>query len=174
MPASLRPICLTLLAVTLCSGLSCTEDVYVRPKGSGMAVDEVPHPINLLLPKEIEIHPFTRISSFGGGNGGVHARVKALDSFGAETRAFGNFRFELYEVQQQNLQRRGRRLADWEVNLAEPDQNLLHWDRHTRSYEFKLGWNHNLPPGREVILTASFTSRFTPRLNDHRDITAGQ
>jgi hypothetical protein len=164
-----------LLSLPLAAGvLGCTGDEgWVRPTGSGArAVDQVPHPINLLLPKQVEIHPFTRIARFGDGTGGVHARVKALDAFGAETRAFGKFRFELYEIRRQSLQRKGRRLADWEVNLAEPDLNLLHWDRHTRSYEFKLAWDHTLPAGRDVLLTVSFTSRFTTRLNDERNISA--
>jgi hypothetical protein len=170
-----RPILLTLLLLLATAAMSCNgREVWVRPKGSGQAVDQVPHPINLLLPQEVAIHPFTRLSGFGDGKGGVHARVKALDSFGTETRAFGTFRFELYEAKKQSLERRGKRLADWEINLDEPDQNLLHWDRHTRSYEFKLGWDHNLTPGRAVILTASFTSRFTPRLNDEREIIAGE
>lgn len=162
-----------MLLALLAAGLGgCTGD-WVRPTGSGAsAVEAVPHPINLLLPQQIEIHPFTRITDFGDGASGVHARVKALDTFGAETRAFGNFRFELYEVQAQTLERKGKRLADWEVNLAEPDLNLLHWDRHTRSYEFKLGWTHRLPRDRDVILTVSFTSRFTTRLNDEREISA--
>jgi hypothetical protein len=151
-------------------------DQTLAPKG-GAAVtytEPVPSPIDLLLPKEMEIHPFTQPRSFSDGTRGIHARVRMLDSFGAETRAFGNFRFELYAVQPYNQDPKGKRIGLWEINLSEPEQNLLHWDRHTRGYEFKLGMESGLPIGQEVILVSIFTSRFTPRLMDERKIVAGR
>ena len=144
-------------------------------KGPGKTrIEPVPAPIDLLLPRQVEIHPFTQTAAFDTGGGGIHARVKALDAFGAETRAFGKFRFELYDFRPQNQDTKGLRLGQWTEDLSHPENNLTHWDRHTRSYEFKLAWDHEIPTGRELILVVLFTSRFTERLIDERKLIAGE
>lgn len=154
-----------LLAIVTALPLGCSMDMGdLNPKGGQTGSREtIPPPIDLLLPQKLEIHPFTQIGTFEGEYG-VHARVWARDAFGDPTKAFGNFRFELYLLKPQSLEQRGARLAQWEVLLSDPERNLLHWDRNTRSYEFKLAWNGSLPPGQQVILVAHFTSRFTERL----------
>ena len=147
-----------------------------KPKGwqeSGLK-GEIPPPINLLLPKAVEIHPFTQTGTFDEGESGVHVRIQARDAYGDPTKAFGDFRFELYEFRPHHQNHKGARLGRWEVKLSQPKQNMTHWDRHTRSYEFKLGWDQNLPTGQRVILVAVFTSRFTPRITTEREIVAGE
>jgi hypothetical protein len=135
----------------------------------------VPAPIDLLLPATLDIHPFTQTATFPAGDMGLHARVQTRDSFGDPTKAFGDFRFEMFLVLPDQPGQRGPRVAQWEVSIADPEQNLLHWDRHTRSYEFKLG---GLSPGRlrtgtRLLLVATFSSRFTNRITAEREIIAG-
>ena len=147
------------------------------PKGGSHSMDmgrSVPPPIDLLLPRTLEIHSFTQIETFEQGQGGIRARVKARDAYGDGTKAFGRFRFELYGFQPHRQNKRGPRLADWEINVSHPEQNLVYWDRHTGSYEFKLGWNQRVPTGQRLILVAVFSSEFTPRLTAEREIVAGE
>lgn len=146
------------------------------PKGrSGeMTAVVVPPPIDLLLPKSLEIHSFTQTETFEGQQGGIRACVKARDAYGDGTKAFGRFRFSLYAYAPQNENKRGSRLGEWEVDVSDPEQNLLYWDRHTGGYEFKLGWNQHVPAGQRLILEAVFHSEFTPRLTAERDIVAGE
>jgi len=60
---------------------------------------DIPAPINALLPQKIEVHPFTRIGllSQRGDIHGIDLCVRAVDSYGDATKAFGKFRFELYQ-----------------------------------------------------------------------------
>ncbi|MBN1942028.1 MAG: hypothetical protein JW849_01925 [Phycisphaerae bacterium] len=160
-----------ILLVSLCAASGCT------PKGNRGDVNAgggVPPPIDLLLPKTLEIHSFTQTETFEQQQSGIRARVKALDAYGDGTKAFGRFRFVLYQYQPQTQTKRGPRLADWEIDVSQPEQNLLYWDRHTGSYEFKLGWNQHLGAGQRLILEAMFTSAFTPRLTAEREIIAGE
>ena len=171
MTKSIRFIGWLSLTVSVCIWTGCT------PKGSRSDIDAattVPPPINLLLPKSIEIHSFTQIDTFDQKQGGVRARVKARDAYGDSTKAFGRFRFALYQYIPQKQDKRGQRLADWEIDVSQPEQNLVYWDRHTGSYEFKLGWNQRVPAGTKLILEAIFQSEFTPRLIAEREIIAGE
>ena len=147
----------------------------VRAKGRATtAAQKVPSPINLLLPKALNIHPFTQTATFNPGNSGIHARIQARDAYGDPTKAFGDFRFELYNFRSYHQDKKGAKIAGWEVSISDPKQNLTHWDRHTRSYEFKLGGQRELPTGKKVVLVVIFSSRFTPRITAEREITAGE
>ncbi len=159
------------LTASVCTWGGCT------PKGSRSEMDAatpVPPPLDLLLPKTLEIHSFTQIDTFDQNQGGVRARVKARDAYGDGTKAFGRFRFVLYQYLPQSQDKHGQRLADWEVDVSQAEQNLLYWDRHTGSYEFKLGWNQKVPAGTRLVLEANFQSEFTPRLTAEREIIAGE
>lgn len=137
-------------------------------------LETVPAPVDLLLPRALQIHPFTQTGLFDTGDAGIHARVQALDAYGDPTKAFGQFRFALHKFRPHHPTRRGDLIAQWEIDVSNPEQNLLHWDRHTRSYEFKLGGNPRMPTGQRMILVASFSSRFTPRLTADREIIVGE
>lgn len=159
------------LAGAVCIGVGCA------PKGSRSDMDAatpVPPPLDLLLPKTLEIHSFTQTETFEQKQGGVRARVKARDAYGDGTKAFGRFRFAVYQYVPQRQDKRGSKLADWEIDVSQPEQNLVYWDRHTGSYEFKLGWDQRVPAGTKLILEAIFQSEFTPRLIAERDIVAGE
>ena len=160
-----------LLVVSLVTVTGCE----IRTKGYDTSTSqEIPAPINLLLPKTIVIHPFTQTNTFEEGTLGLHVRVQAKDYYGDTTKAFGDFRFELYEFRPQHQGKRGAKITQWEVGLSKPKANLLHWDRITRSYEFKLSIDKAIPEGKRMILVVIFTSRFTPRLTGEREIVAGE
>jgi hypothetical protein len=136
----------------------------------------VPAPINLMLPKTIRIHPFTGTRTFdeAGGIKGVDVRIEAIDAYGDAVKAFGNFRFEMYYFLPNSLDPRGERIAVWEEDLLEPRKNLMHWDKITRTYEFKLQWDQPIPVGQRFVLEATFASPFTDRLYDQRVFVSGQ
>ena len=158
------------------AGLGCDNGGRILPTKGGLPthVEKIPSPINLLLPKTLEIHPFTQTGTFNDSPGGIHARIQARDAFGDPTKAFGIMRFELYDFRTQNQEPKGARLGQWEISIATPDRNLTHWNRHFRSYEFKLGSNAPLMTGQRYILKATFISPFTPRLSTDRKIVAGE
>jgi hypothetical protein len=162
---------LVLLPV-LAAAIGCRqlEGEAQGPKGP------VPYPIILTLPKEIAIHPFTGIRVFdeAGGIKGVDVRIQAFDASGDSTKAFGDFRFELYAFRANSLDPRGARLATWEVPVADPKTNALHWDSITRAYKFKLQWEQPIPVGQQYVLAAVFSSAFTERLMAQRVFVAGQ
>ena len=130
---------------------------------------QVPRPINLLLPREIRILWLSKPKRLSDGNGArvLELHVEALDSFGElsdGTRAFGTFRFELYDHRANNANPKGAQLAKWDLPLLEPKTNALHWDSFTRMYKFRLKWDKSIPRRNAFVVVAVFTSPFTPRL----------
>ncbi len=161
-----------ILISALLAGLAAGCEILPTKGGGDIHTEKIPSPINLLLPETLEIHPFTQTGSFDKSAGGVHARIQARDAFGDPTKAFGTLRFQLFEFKTQNQSQKGRQLEQWEVSISQPERNLVHWNRHLRSYEFKLGCNRSLT-GR-LVFVVTFTSPFTPRLSAERQITVGQ
>ncbi len=136
----------------------------------------VPSPISLLLPCEIRIHPFTGARTFdeAGGIKGIDVRIEAVDTYGDSTKAFGDFRFELYAYKLNSSDPKGDRITAWAVSLMEPKDNLMHWDNITRTYEFKLQWDKPIDVGQRFVLVAVFASPFTERLFTERVFISGQ
>jgi len=136
----------------------------------------VPEPVDLLLPHSLRIHPFTGTRTFDetGGVRGIEVRLEALDAFGDSTKAFGDFRFELYAYHPDQPDHRGRQINIWDISLSEPRSNAIHWDKVHRNYLFKLRWDEPMQVGRRFVLGAVFTSPFTDRLFAQRIFTAGE
>jgi len=136
---------------------------------------DVPEPIDLMLPKSIRVHPFTgRTFGDDGGIKGIDVRIEAVDAFGDATKAFGDFRFEMFSFVPNSLDPKGNHIATWDESLLEPKKNLLHWDKITRTYIFKLQWDRPVPVGKRLVLLASFASPFTGRLSAERVFVSGQ
>jgi len=163
---------LVLLPVLAAAAVGCNQS-SVSTSGAKVSV---PQPVSLTLPKRIGIHPFTGIRVFdeSGGIKGVDVRIQAFDASGDSTKAFGDFRFELYAFRPNSLDPRGLRLETWEVSVADPKVNALHWDSITRAYKFKLQWEQPIPVGQHYVLAAVFSSAFTERLMEQRVFVAGQ
>ena len=136
----------------------------------------IPEPINLLLPASIRLHPFTGTRTFdeNGGIRGVDVRIEAMDHLGDATKAFGEFRFEMYKFVANSQDPKGDLIATWAEDVLSPKKNLLHWDKITRTYEFKLQWNKPIPVGNRFVLLATFKSPFTERMYAERVFISGQ
>lgn len=137
---------------------------------------DVPHPITLLLPKDVQIDAFTGMRTFdrAGGVRGIDVRVKALDHYDTVTKAFGVFRFELYAIQPNNANRRGKLLSRWIVDLSDPRDNVKHWEDIPPCYKFRLKWSRPIPVGRRFLLAVVFSSPFTERKFAERVFVAGE
>lgn len=127
---------------------------------------KVPEPVSLLLPKEIRIHPFSGTRTFdeAGGAKGIEVRIEALDAYGDNTKAFGDFAFELHTYRPNNLDPKSRLVTTWREPLLDANRNLRHWDSITKTYLFRLQWYNAAPAGQRFVLVAVFTSPFTERL----------
>ncbi len=150
--------------------------VLDKPDSTAPAtIQAVPPTLNLLLPKKIRIHPFTGTRTFeeAGNITGLDVRIKALDPYGDTTKAFGDFRFELYSFMPNSTERKAGKLVTWEVPLTDSSDNFNHWNRINRAYEFKLQWK-GIAAGQRYVLVAIFTSPYTERLFAERIFIAGQ
>ncbi len=158
---------LSVFALTLSSVLigGC-EMIFSKPGAQPPAAEVVPEPINTLLPTQIRIHPFTgmRVLSEKGNIKGIDVRIEAIDAFGDTNKAFGQFRFELYQFKPNSPDPKGARLAVWNENVEDFESNRRHWSSIARTYQFKLAWNHPIPVGQKFVLVTVFQSRFTERL----------
>ena len=136
---------------------------------------KVPYPISLMLPKSIHIHPFTGTRTFdkAGGVRGIEVRVTPRDDYGDPTKAFGTFRFELYEYRSNDAHSRGPRKAYWNVSVADREKNRIHWDV-SLTYKFRLRWDQGIPVGKRFILEVTFTSPYSERLFTERQFVAGE
>ena len=143
---------------------------------SSSSGQQVPYPVSLMLPKSIHIHPFTGMRTFDevGGVRGIDARIEARDAYGDTTRAFGDFRFELYSFRPNSLDPKNKKIASWDVSLLDSKDNNLHWDGITRTYKFKLQWDQPIPVGQQFVLVTVFSSPFTERLFSERVFVSGQ
>ncbi len=140
------------------------------------ATGPVPYPVTLMLPKTISIHPFTGTRTFddAGGVKGIDVRIEAKDSYGDTTRAFGDFRFELYTYRPNSLDPKDTKIATWDVPLSDPQTNLRHWDSITRTYQFRLQWSQPIPVGNRFVLVAVFSSPYGQRAFTERVFVSGQ
>lgn len=136
---------------------------------------DVPHPIDLLLPHEVRIHPFTgRTFDEEGGIRGIEVRVEARDAYGDSTKAFGQFRFELYAWRPDRPDAQGGRVAAWTEDLFDARTNVKHWDMIAKRYQFRLLGERSIPVGRKYVLVVYFDSPFTERLRDEYVFMAGE
>ncbi len=137
----------------------------------------VAYPISLTLPKEVRIHSFTGTKVFGEGDKavrGLEVHIEARDAYGDPTKAFGDFRFELYSFAPMSPDPKGNLITRWNVSLLEPKNNAVHWWNVSRTYVFQLRSDTPLKAGQQFVLVTTFSSPYTERLFAQRVFTAGQ
>ena len=164
------------LAACLLASAGCISAVDFKGGNASPARhsgQEVPYPVSLQLPKTLQFHPFTQTASFGDSGWGVLVRLQALDHYGDTTKAYGDFRFDLYTYKAYQTDHKGEKLATWESALSEGDVNQKHWKRHFSAYEFTLGGLAPMTPGQKYVLVVTFTSSFKHRLRGETVVTAG-
>ena len=158
---------LPLSALLIGCAASGTSRVPTEPQRVAM--------LNLMLPKQIEITPFTRIASFDADDtpDGVIVVIRPADRFGDAVKAAGLFYFELYSFQQASGEPKGQRLAFWERVIDTPDEVVSHWN-HADMYEFKLGWPQeatSIRPGSKYVLMATYRSPWDETITDEQVVT---
>ena len=147
------------------------------PRPAAATTQPVPGPINLLLPKSIRIHPLTggpRPIDESGSTRGLEVQIAVADAYGHAAKAFGEFRFELYLFKANSADTKGARIAVWEVSTLGPRANRDYWVETRRMYEFRLQWNQDVPLGQKLVLEATFSSPFTPRMFSQHTFIAGE
>lgn len=153
---------LTISAVVLAI-LGCSHGT-ARPDGSVAAGRR----IDLLLPKTIDILPFTRPASFDQDAipDGIEVVLRPLDAFGDPVKVIGTFRFELYMFRKASADTRGHRLGFWQVDLTDEQAQKKHWDRFPPTYRFRLGWSPELKIERgKYVLEVTYLSPWNQRLS---------
>lgn len=149
------------LAFAMITAALLATGCEIKPINHGHYQTEyVPRPISLLLPKQVKFHGFTQISK---DQKTIEAYLSALDSYNDNNKAFGSFRFELYQYNAFAPGKKGKQLAQWEfVGLQDPKLNALHWDSISQSYKFSMKGGPFT--ASKYVLHAVFSSKFSKRL----------
>lgn len=111
-------------------------------------------------PALMRVHPFTSLRYDEAAETHViSAHVEFRDRVNDVTKAVGTFRFELYRVPEGGAaSAAGRKLeTQWSASVQTIDENVAHYDRATRTYEFKLELERLPAPGSHLLLVVQFT-----------------
>ena len=113
-------------------------------------------------PRELRIHPLTRLeASPETGEPNIELYFELFDRWNHGVKALGSLVIELYETGGPASASRGGelQLKLWKVDLTDPDENAVPYDRVTRTYHLSLA---DLPVGfsskRELRLSVRFTT----------------
>jgi hypothetical protein len=138
---------------------------------TGREVGETAEPLPVVptgfAPAKICILPLTELPGSTGSSQAVvlDAYISLLDAFGAQIKAPGVLRFELYQYVPRSAEAKGLRLAIWpDVDLTHPAVNNRYWRDFLRAYEFKL----DAPAG----LNETYVLEATCMCPDGRRLTA--
>jgi hypothetical protein len=154
-----------LIAFSILTGCSGAHSIG---RGSQSANILPSQRVDLLLPKTIDITPFTKPASFDDDSipDGIKVVLRPLDAFGDPIKVVGTFRFELYEFHKASADIRGLRLAVWDVDLSTEQAQEQHWDRYPPTYRFRLGWPKGVRIERgKYVLEATYISPWGERLS---------
>jgi len=150
------------LSVVFCG---CEQRSDCSEKNSSSLTEEQ---VRMLMLAKIEVLPFTKPRSWDDDAvpDGIEVVLRPLDSFGDQTKAIGTFRFELYTYQKASSNPKGQRVGFWEEDLRTRQSQLLHWDKITRTYRFRLAWTGQSPKPGKYVLEVTYLSPSGLRLND--------
>jgi hypothetical protein len=175
MDAIVAPLAAVLLIAIWAGG--CEKHPYaVEPGATESATADASEQVDLLLPRTIEILPFTKPASFDDDAipDGIEAVIRPLDAFGDQTKAVGRFRFELYAFKPASSDHRGDRLGMWEVDLSDRAAQTDHWDRITRTYRFHLLWTGRPPRPGKYIIEVTYLPPIGQRIASQYEIDASR
>ncbi len=125
--------------------------------------------VDFYSPKEIKILEFTRPRSFDDDlfPDGIEVSLRMLDGAGDSVKAFGDFRFELYEHRDAAANNRGDMVGDWSQTLATVKDQKDFWERVTMTYQFQLSWEGKpIAPQQTYVLDVSYSAAGGERLFD--------
>ena len=126
--------CGLLLAVTGCNeGTASMSDAEARQQA-----------LALLLPRNIRIEPFTRVSvdPREGLPGELNVYVRAEDQFCDPVKVAGTFNCELYTFKQASGDPKGERVELWQMQVLDGEDQQRYWDHTAQMYEFRLQIQH--------------------------------
>jgi hypothetical protein len=121
---------------------------------------------NPFEPRELRVHPLTRLEiSPETGEPNIELYLELFDRWNHGVKALGTLVIELYETGGPVGAARGGelQLKLWKVDLTDPDENAVPYDRVTRTYHLTLA---DLPAG--------FSARRDPRLSVRFTTTSGE
>jgi hypothetical protein len=130
---------------------------------------ELGESIALLMPKQIDIMPFTRIESFDADRrpDGIALLLRPVNSLGAPVNIVGDLRAELYEFRPASGEPQGARLAHWDMSLRTDVDQARHWNATTQMYEFRLESDPDrLPRHRKYVLEVTYSTPLGSYLRD--------
>ena len=136
-------------------------------RDQGTTAESLPVVPTGFAPAKVCILPLTELPGSTGSSQAVvlDAYISLLDAFGAQIKAPGVLRFELYQYVRRSAQPKGQRLAIWpDIDLTHPAMNNRYWRDFLRAYEFKL----DAPAG----LNETYVFEVTCMCPDGRRLTA--
>jgi hypothetical protein len=147
----------------LCLPAGCQAD-----GGPAMAAHQQLDQLDLLVPRRIEILPFTKPRSFDedATPDGIEVVLAATDAFGDNVKAVGDYRFELYRFRPASGDPRGERLGFWEEAVRTVAEHQRHWNSYSETYEFELNWDRSLQANQKYVLQVTYVGPGEKRLFD--------
>ena len=96
--------------------------------------------ISLLMPTEIIVEPFTGLKSFDDADlpDGIEVVMRPVDAFGDPVKIAGVLMVELYQFRPASGERKGRKIEQWDIELASTRDQCRYWNRVTQMYEIPL------------------------------------
>jgi hypothetical protein len=104
--------------------------------------------MDMFTPVKMRLHPLSRIL-----NSTVEARLEFTDQFGDVGKAVGSASFQLFTYNAFFPSHEGTSIATWQMGLATPAENRLHWDAITRTYLFMLPLQGDNHAGKYTLVT---------------------
>jgi len=151
--------CLVMLGCVLAGFVGGCEDVQL--KGGRNPVEEFQQATTWpFVPMQMRVHPFTAVEVDRGDEGvRLEARIEMLDRLGDVTKAVGDYRFELYQMERDFYENpaEGKLLYQWSAPMTTLEQNRRHWDSITRTYLFKLQMDQLPRVDGRLVLVTNFT-----------------
>jgi len=146
--------CVIAAVLTAIGGTACHQPA--APVEQGPVAEEVRR---LTHPQRVIVLPFTKPKSFDSDPvpDGVEVTLRVVDVMNDPVKAWGTFRFELFERRPASGDPRGERLQNWAKTIGIVDDQVNYWDRVTQTYRFPLGWEGRpLEPERTYVLDVLF------------------
>lgn len=114
---------------------------------------------NPFAPTTLRIEPITRIEPENGG-ARIELHIELTDRFGDDVKAIGILRAQLLRVGADLDPAGAARVANWEIDLSDPEVNASYYDPVTRTYRASLtgapAWAAQPGSGGRPLIRASF------------------
>jgi hypothetical protein len=126
--------------------------------------------LSLLMPAEIIVEPFTGLKSFDDDDlpDGIEVVMRPVDAFGDPVKIAGHLIIEVHQFRPASGERQGRKIEQWDIELASTRDQQKYWNRVTQMYEiplalgpeamalgagekFVIGITYNTPLGEHMI-----------------------